>query len=540
MLSVGVPFALAPTAATDTISVMNRREPLHLASFSLTFLVLGLLLAFSAIAQNPPPTEPKAPATLAELRQRLGDLVGQKKFAAAMWGVKIVSLDTGATLFEENPQKLFSPASNSKLYTVALALERLGAEYRIKTSLYAASAPNSSGVLKGDLIVYGRGDPTLNARLHGKDLFQALQPLVDAITNAGIKRIDGDIVGDESYFKGPPMGSGWSWDDLENYYGAELSALTLNDNVFEVVVKPGASVGAPCRLSLLPETSWITFSNRTQTIDKGGLRKLQFYHPVFQNLLYVTGQMPIDSLGTTNDVTVHDPAGLFAAFLREALMRNGVKVKGRARSVNWLDRQVDPVDCDTLVELGHVESPTLREIAREVQKPSQNLYTDLLLAHVGEHFRGTNTLSGDTSEDLGIRELNRFLGELGIKRGQTIFEEGSGLSRNNLTCPNATVTLLRHMNGSKNAKAYIDALPIAGVDGTLRNRMKGTPAAGNVRAKTGTLRWATSLSGYVTTAAGERLVFSLMLNRFYDRQPARGDLDTIAALLAGFTGKSSE
>ena len=187
-----------------------------------------------------------------------------------------------------------------------------------------------------------------------------------------------------------------------------------------------------------------------------------------------------------------------------------------------------------------MESLPLRDIAREVQKPSQNLYTDLLLAHVGEKFRPADSPAGETSEDLGVRELNKFLAEAGIKRGEVLFEEGSGLSRNNLTTPNATVTLLQFMNRHKCAGAYLEALPIAGVDGTLRNRMKGTPAAGNVRAKTGTLRWANSLSGYVTTAAGEHLVFSLMVNRYYESRPARGDLDTIAVLLAGFTGRTTE
>ena len=198
------------------------------------------------------------------------------------------------------------------------------------------------------------------------------------------------------------------------------------------------------------------------------------------------------------------------------------------------------MDYDKLVELGSVASLPLRDIAREVQKPSQNLYTDLLLAHVGETTRGADTPARETSEDLGIRALNRFLAEVGIQRGETIFEEGSGLSRDNLTTPNATVTLLQFMHRHKCAQVYLDALPIAGVDGTLRSRMKGTPAAGNVRAKTGTLRWANSISGHVTTAAGEHLVFSLMINRLYEARPVRGDLDTVVVMLAGFTGCTTE
>jgi D-alanyl-D-alanine carboxypeptidase/D-alanyl-D-alanine-endopeptidase (penicillin-binding protein 4) len=494
-----------------------------------------VLLASSILAQ-----EQKPPATLAELRQRLAAHVNQPKYDAALWGVKIVSLDTGVTIFEQNPQKLFSPASNSKLYTVALALDRLGADYRIKTSLYAKAKPNPAGTLKGDLIVFGRGDPTINARLHEGDIFKALEPLVSALTNAGVKRIAGDLVGDESYFHGPPFGSGWAWDDLEHYYGAEISALTINDNTLQAVVKPGARVGAPCQLALQPVTAWLSLNNQMKTVERGATRKVHFDHPLCQNLICLSGQMPIDDVGYTNEVTLHNPAGLFVSLFKQALARQGIKVTGKLRSVNWLDRQAQPLDRDELVELGTVESPPLRDLAREVEKPSQNLYTDLLLAHVGEKFRPADSSADETSENLGIRELNKFLAEAGLKPGEVILEEGSGLSRDNLTTPNATVALLQFMSRHKFAQVYLEALPIAGVDGTLKNRMKGTPAAGNVRAKTGTLRWANSMSGHVTTAAGEHLIFSLMVNRCYEARRARGDLDTIGVLLAGFTGRTNE
>jgi D-alanyl-D-alanine carboxypeptidase/D-alanyl-D-alanine-endopeptidase (penicillin-binding protein 4) len=533
-------FRLALRGKEDTMRAVKRLQ-FQLHSDLMKPVSKGLCLLFAALlASGALAQEQNPPATLAELRQRLATHIGQPKYDAALWGVKIVSLDSGKTVFEQNPQKLFSPASNSKLYTVALALDRLGADYRIKTSLYAKAKPNRAGTLKGDLIVYGRGDPTINARLHGNDIHKALEPLVCALTNAGVKRIAGDLIGDESYFHGPPFGSGWVWDDLEYYYGAEVSALTINDNTLQAVVKPGARVGAPCQLALLPATAWLTFSNRTETVEKGATRKIHLYHPLCQNVIHVSGQMPVDDAGYTNEVTMHNPAGLFVSFFKQALARQGIKVSGKARSMNWLDRQVQPRDLDRLVELGSVESLPLRDIAREVQKPSQNLYTDLLLAHVGEKFRPADLPADGTSEDLGIRELNKFLAEAGIKRGEVIFEEGSGLSRDNLTTPNATVTLLQFMNRHKCARAYLEALPIAGVDGTLKNRMKGTPAAGNVRAKTGTLRWANSMSGHVTTAAGEHLLFSLMVNRCYEARPARGDLDTIGVLLASFTGRTSE
>jgi serine-type D-Ala-D-Ala carboxypeptidase/endopeptidase (penicillin-binding protein 4) len=498
----------------------------------LSLLYVGVL-GYGILAQ-----EQKPPATLIELRQRLADHLGQPKYDRAMWGAKIVSLDTGVTMFEQNPKKLFTPASNSKLYTVALALDRLGAEYRIKTSLYSQGKPDTTGTLQGDLIVYGRGDPTINARLNGGNIYQALEPLVRALTNAGVRHITGDLVGDESYFRGPSFGSGWLWEDLGHYSGAEISALTINDNALQALIKPGARVGAPCQLTLLPATTWLTFTNRTETVAKDAPRKLRLYRPLDQNVIYVAGQVPVDDAGTSNDVTPHNPAGLFASFFQEALGRRGIRIGGNVRTASWLDRLVQSIDCNTLVELGSVQSPPLRDIAREVQKPSQNLYADLLLAHVGEKSRTADSPADLTSEALGIRELNKFLAEVGVPRGEAILEEGSGLSRNNLTTPNATVSVLRFMSRHKCAKVYIDALPIAGVDGTSKNRMRDTPAAANARAKTGTLRWANSLSGYLTTAAGEHLVFSLMVNRASDISQARDDLDKVVVLLAGFTGRT--
>lgn len=497
------------------------------------------LLLFAVVGghaqQSPPAT------TLEELQQRLAAHVHQPKFAPACWGVKVVSLDTGQVLFEENPQKYFSPASNSKLYTAALALDRLGGDYRIKTSLYAKARPNRWGTLKGDLLVYGRGDPTINARLNSNDIYRALAPLVRAVTNAGIKRIAGDLVGDESFFRGPPFGSGWAWDDMQYYYGAPISALTINDNRIEISVKPGAQMNAPCTMTMLPATGWLVLSNRTVTVAKGGRRTISFYRPLDQPVVYVLGQMPLDDAVYAEDVTVPNPAGLFVAIFKEALAKHGVKVSGKTRSVSWLDREARPLDYGRLVEVGFVESPPLRDLAREVQKPSQNLYTDLLLAHVGAMQTATNARSRETSEDAGIRELGKFLAEAGVRSGDVQFEEGSGLSRNNLTTPDATVALLQHMSRHREAAAYTNALPVAGVDGTLRNRMKDTAAAGNVHAKTGTLRWANALSGYVTSAAGERLVFCVMLNRYHSADPdrsARTEVDAVAVMLAEFRGRS--
>ncbi|MCX8090929.1 MAG: D-alanyl-D-alanine carboxypeptidase/D-alanyl-D-alanine-endopeptidase [Verrucomicrobiae bacterium] len=515
-------------------------------------VTLTWLAAFqSGPAQPASPAQQTGAATLQELRQQLAAQLADSRFAAAVFGVKVVSLDTGKTLFEHDAAKLLSPASNCKLFTMALALDRLGGNYRIQTSLYASARPTRSGTLKGDLIIYGRGDPSFNARRHGGDIFAALDRLVTALTNAGVRRIQGDVIGDDSFFQGPPYGSGWSWDDMQYYYGAEISALSINDNALELSVSPGPHVGAPCRLSLKPDTRYLLLSNRTTTVAHGLKRVLHLYRPIEHNVLYVTGQMPLDDKPFTETVTVHQPAGLFAEWFREALLRRGVRVRGRARAVGWLERQTRPLDTARLVELATVESPPLRELVREVQKPSQNLYTDLILAHIGERERARRATAGAadaapsfrTSEELGVDALETFLARVGIARNEARFEEGSGLSRNNLATPNAIIQLLQFMDRHAEAEAWRDALPIAGVDGTLRNRMKDTPAAGNVRAKTGTLRWANALSGYLTSAAGERLAFALVLNRYVPpdaERTARAEIDKITVALAAFRGRSDE
>ena len=534
------------------------------------------------------------PETLDSLRARIAAQIAQPRFAAATWGVKIVSLDSGKTLFEHNPQKYFNPASNAKLYTAALALDRLGADLRIKTSLYATSRPDENGTIKGDLIVYGRGDPTMAARLNDGDYWKPLDPLIAQIVNAGIRRIEGDLIGDESFFAGPPFGSGWEWDDLQAYYGAEVSALSINDNAIDLFVRPAERLGLPCRITTGPVTSIVTLINRTQTTGKGTDTRISVYRPAGENIIYVSGSAAIDGSGYTGSYAVHNPAGLFVSMLKETLARRGVTVAGRTRTIGWKYREVTPLDVTRLIEIGSIESMPMKDLVRETLKPSQNLWAQLLLLQVGaaagearreaEQRRPDDTskessgaegqgskgttgpLRGSapasryepalTSEEIGIDSMHDFLAKAGIKEGDVLLEEGAGLSRRDMITPNATIALLVFMSRHRSFEAYRNALPIAGVDGTLERRMKGTLAAGNVRAKTGTLRYVFTMSGYVTTASGERLAFSIMLNNYYNLErsaalrdpssvakaaipPPREDLDAIAVMLASFTGTSN-
>jgi D-alanyl-D-alanine carboxypeptidase/D-alanyl-D-alanine-endopeptidase (penicillin-binding protein 4) len=512
--------------------------------FTGTAILLGLALpAFAQWA----PTAPEPPlTTLPALQAAISNRIAQPRFAAATWGVKVVSLDTGRTLFEHNAGTLLKPASNAKLFTAALALDRLGPDYRIKTSLYARAKPTRGGTLWSDLVVYGRGDPSFAARFHGGDYGRSLQPLIEAVARTGLRHVRGDLVGDESYFRGPPLGSGWMWDDLQHYYGAEVSALTVEDNVADLVFLPGARVGDPCRILTLPQTRYVAFSNRTVTAAAGHPRRIELHRPMWENVLYAFGQLPLGDPGYTNAVAVHDPARWSVTLLRDALARRGIRVSGTVRTRDWRAQEAQPRDYAGWTELAAVPSPPLTNLLAQMLKPSQNLYAQLLLLQVGAQAAPSLPHRSRTTEDVAVTELHRFLREVGLARGEYYLEEGSGLSREALVTPNAIIRLLQFMDTHRHGPAFKAALPVAGVDGTLRRRLRHAAVAGQVRAKTGTLRSVVTLSGYLHTAAKERLAFCLLLNNYLgdggplDAQTTgRQEVDALVLLLAQFAGHTT-
>nr|MBA3240558.1 D-alanyl-D-alanine carboxypeptidase/D-alanyl-D-alanine-endopeptidase [Acidobacteriota bacterium] len=450
-------------------------------------------------------------------------------------------LDTGRTLYEENANKWLQPASNMKLYTVAAALDRFGPDYRFVTSVYAPARPDTSGTVRGDLTVYGRGDPTYATRFNGDttgDYYRAFDELASRIASAGVRRVEGDLVGDESYFAGGPLAPGWEWDDLQWWYGAEVSALSVNDNSVDLSVKPGARVGDPAIINVGPSTPLVTILDRTTTAPRGTKRGLSVHRPLGQNVIEVGGTISLDDAGYTASVAISRPAMMFATMLRTSLERRGVVFTGRTRTIDAQGRADGaPLQVSALVEIATRQSPPLSVIAAQTMKPSQNLYTELLLRALGKAVEVADPKQ--TSAEAGIKAVKDFLRSAGADDSKLNMLDGSGLSRGNLVTAETTLRLLVHMNRHRYGAAFRDSLPIAGVDGTLRNRMKGTAAANNVRAKTGTLSSATSLSGYLFTAAGERLVFSLMINNPpRDFSPTAKFTDAVALLLASFTGRS--
>jgi D-alanyl-D-alanine carboxypeptidase/D-alanyl-D-alanine-endopeptidase (penicillin-binding protein 4) len=528
---------------------------------------------------TPQPTPaPPAPRTLEVLRARIADVLARPELAPARFAIKVASLDTGAVLFEEGAVKLMMPASNMKLYTVSAALDRLGPDFRFVTSVYADERPDAKGRIKGDLIVYGRGDPSLATRFAGNgDYFKGIEELAARVVAAGVKRIDGNLIGDESYFTGPGLGAGWEWDDLQWYYGAPVSALTINDNCVDIFVKPGASEGAAGVVTAGPAfpgfptiyggtvdeqiarrtDSPLAVVNRTVTAPRGTRREITIERPLGQNYVEVGGAIPLGDAGWTDSITTARPALMFASMLRAALERRGVQIRGRAQSIDARQRELSklPFDAARLVEIARRESPPFSEIAAQTLKPSQNLYTELILRTLGKQSppppptqtgaalgaaQPAPTPDRRTSAQLGSAVVRQFLGEAGVRDIEHLsLVDGSGLARQDLISAESSVALLTYMSRHRYAQVFRDALPVAGVDGTLRGRFKGSPAAGNLRAKTGTLANVSSLSGYVTSAAGERLVFSMMVNHYTDeRLPRTSLMDQIAVLLASFEGRS--
>jgi len=489
--------------------------------------------------------------SLIELRSRIADILAKPELSSAIVGIKVTSLETGQVLFEENANKLLRPASNMKLYTVAAALDRLSPDYRYTTSVYAATRPDSSGTIKGDLTIFGRGDPSIAARFNNGDYFKGINDLATRIAAAGVKRVEGDLIGDESYFVGPHYGSGWEWEDLTWYYGAEVTPLTINDNALDLFIKPGPDVGKPAVITTGPPDPLLTIVNNVTTSTKGTRRQISIFRDPGEDLVTIEGTVPIDDRGYTGGIGISHPGMLFIYLLRSALSQRGVVITGRSRTSDWRDPQsvialslhgsaTNLPSTPRPLTIAAIQSPPLSVIASQTLKPSQNLYAELILRTIGS-FALTGAMSpGKTTEDLGIETVSAFLKEAGVRPEALVLSDGSGLSRNDMITAEASVQLLTYMSRHRYADAFRTALPIAGVDGTLRNRFKNTPAENNLRAKTGSLSSAASLAGYVTTAAGEKLAFSIMVNNYPDGvEPRIVCIDPIAVLLASFSGRSN-
>lgn len=491
----------------------------------------------------------KSGQTLFDLQAKIRQSLLRPELRRGSVGIKIASLDSGRVIFEENAEKYFMPASNMKSLTVAAAMEKLSPDFRFVTSVFAPAPPDASGTVKGDLTIYGRGDVSFSTAFYDKDYFKGLDILADKIAASGVKCVEGNLIGDESYFTGSAIPASWEWDDLQWSYGAEVSALPINDNALDMSVKP-SSVGAPCVVNLLPFNPVMRVVNTCKTSAAGVPRTLTVKKDLDQNVLEISGTLPAGDKGFADSVTVSHPAELFAALLRQRLAQKGIVVTGQTRVVGAKEKASSAAASQIApVEIARLESPPFSVIAAKTMKPSQNMYTETILWTLGEQGRNWSlTAIGkpednpflkarSTSAERGAFVVKIFLNEVGIAPDAVIQWDGSGLSRHNLVTPAALLQLYEYMaKRSRYSTAWLDSLTIGGVDGTLRNRFKGTRTSGNVRGKTGTIDQVSALSGYVTTAAGEKMVFSIIINGVNESKARTAAIDEIVGHLANFDG----
>lgn len=481
---------------------------------------------------TPMPTPTPVPVqTLPFLQAKIRSVLQRPELRRGHIGVKIVSLDTGRTVFDENSEKYFMPASNMKVFTVAAALEKLSPNFKFVTSVFAPGKPDENGLVKGDLTIYGRGDISFSTAFADGDYYQGLDNLAERIAASGVKRIEGDLIGDESYFRGNAIPESWEWEDLQWYYGAGISALSLNDNAVDLQVSAGSG-GGPCLAQIKPANTVFRIIN---TCTTGGSKStLQVVKRLDQNIIEISGTLPAGDKGFRGYISVSRPAELFIALLRQRLEQKGIVITGTNRIVSSAK---DPAAGANRLEIARIESPPLSIIAQKTLKPSQNLYTETILRSLGEQV-GDAANREATSAEKGLAVVRKFLQETGAAPDSVIQWDGSGLSRHNLVTPEAVVRVYTYMAKSRYALVWNASLTVGGIDGTLRNRFKGTSAAANVRGKTGTIDQVSSLSGYVNSAAGERFVFSIIVNGVNQTSLRVSSIDEIVVALADYNGRS--
>jgi len=429
-----------------------------------------------------------------EASRHISGLLGNAAMKGATEGVVILRSDTGRVLFTLNPHTLLMPASNQKLLTSAAALAVLGPDFRFTTRVVASEAPDSDGVVHGAVYLKGGGDPLLNE--------EDLANLAAAVRSAGVRSITGDVVGDGTLFTDGPYGAGWAWDDFTYSYSPQVAGLNLDENVVMLECRPGSHVGDRIAVRVRPDVGLLHVMNLAVTSRVQTASHLRISRLLGQNVVRLEGNLPLEKATGPRvavRVTVEDPPRYAAAVFARKLREVGVAVCGGARVGAAPIRGA---------EIAMHQSAPLRELLPRMNKPSDNLMAECLLRILGAVKAGEGSASG------GAKVAMEWFQHQGMDPSGIVMADGSGLSRQTLVSPMNVAFLLRAMAGHPWGDIFRASLPIAGVDGTLRNRMKGTAAQGNCHAKTGTLSGVSSLSGYVTGEDGTPLAFAILMNHY--------------------------
>jgi D-alanyl-D-alanine carboxypeptidase/D-alanyl-D-alanine-endopeptidase (penicillin-binding protein 4) len=478
--------------------------------------------------QTAAPKVSKSRPDVARFAARIASILAEARAAKGAWGIFVVDQDTGETLYDRNADSFFTPASNAKLFTSAFALASLGPDYHFHTTIESAAPPDAHGRVQGDLVLVGRGDPDLSNRRfpyvqkaeRDGPAEKIIAELADALVAKGVKQIDGDIVADDSYFAFDPYPEGWSTGDLYFGFGAPISAIDLNDNTLTVAVLPGEHSGDPAILAIEPWAGYETFGHDITTGPSGSKPKFSVVRESGAHPIFLRGSIPAGAAPMKLDIALEEPAEYSARLLKLLLEGRGVHVSGGVRVKHGPppEREADgtvsleppraniSAPAEPPVVLAEHVSPPLLESIRLLNKISQNLHAEVFLRTVAKEKTGVGTT------DAGIEIESNFLRSIGIADGDVVLADGSGLSRQNLVTPRAVVELLQYAAKQPWGEGFISTLPVAAVDGTLDDRMKGTAAEGRIRAKTGSIEHVRGLSGFATTTSTAHLVFSIFMN----------------------------
>ena len=535
--------------------------------FTCAALLLLALHATPTFAQRSPHRRVSAPATptgVPAFRARVEKILGAPDATRGYWGMLVEDADTGQLIFSLNAGKYFLPASNAKLFTAALALATLGPDYRFHTTIETRATPNPEGLLQGDLILVGRGDPNLSNRIfpfakkteRDGPPEKILAELADSVVARGVKQITGDIIADDSYFAGGAYPSGWAIDDMLWNYGVPVSALEINDGILFIELTPGPALGSPATFTSAPWTDIYHIHNEVLTAARGTLQKLSVEREPGSSEIFVRGSMPVDAAPHSMGLAIDRPAEFAAALLKNLLEARGVSISGHARARHAGDPGAEFGPPMTPIPLTSAEgaptappatvnsalpatvlaehvSPPLSEDIRVMIKTSQNLHAETLLRV------SAMVKTFDRSEDAALQFEEDFRKGLGLTDTDVVMTDASGLSRKDMVTPQSEVTLLRWVALQPWSEIFRSSLPIAGEDGTLMDRMKNTPAAGHVWAKTGSLSHVDSLAGYATSSRGQHLVFSFIGNNHNLKSKAATEvLDSLAIAMVEELGNA--
>ena len=484
------------------------------------FIVVALAFAIYSCATYAGQLEQRSPAAKAvlvadsreQLSHDLDQLFGSPEYEHAQWAAAVHSLRTGDSIYRLHSSRLLLPASIQKLLTAAAAADRLGWDYRFTTRILA-TGPISAGTLAGDLVIVGNGDPTINPRHPSRwRIFDEWAAMLQA---KGITLITGQLIGDDNAFAEPGWGMGWSWDDLRFGYGAPIGALQYNENEVAVVVAPGLAAGTPALITTSPPDSGIFVEHQVATATAGAETRVEIARVPGTILLRVGGQIAVDAKPVSLAAAAENPTRLYLNALRESLSRHGVFVSGRTADV---DELTEPLNVATATEFHVDRSAPLADIVDVALKWSRNGYAETLLFAMAP--------PGEAATDAkGLAALRETLTKWGVAPDTYVARDGSGLSRYDYVSSDAlNALLLAVFKNPAHAENFRNTLPVAGLSGTLANRMRGTPAEGRVWAKTGSMSGVRTIAGYLLTLQGEPLIFSILANNY---RGAAADIDTI-------------